>query len=291
MASRTVTAHALPEGVARIQSPSSINTLKQCPRKYWYSYVARLPAKPSIHLVRGTIVHAVLERFFDTDVSNVPEEPQAFFFTMKVILNELFRREWEAQRHELEPLPLTPEELLGYYDETRRMVNNYFDYFTAKTGYFTRFLPMKEAWEAVKPARELEFVSATHHVRGFMDAIHDEHGKALILDYKTSRRAEVTPEYELQLSIYALLYQEKHRTPDRVGIFFLKEGREELREVTQEMIEQAKRAIHEMHLATRTIDIRDYPKRPGPLCRWATGQCDFYEFCWEGKGLPEKGKH
>ena len=90
MASRTMTGHALPAGVARIQSPSSINTHKQCPRKYWYSYVARLPSKPSIHLVRGTIVHAVLEKFFDTDVTNVPDEPQAFFFTMKVILDEQF---------------------------------------------------------------------------------------------------------------------------------------------------------------------------------------------------------
>jgi ATP-dependent helicase/DNAse subunit B len=48
----------------RVQSPSSINTYNQCPRKYYYQYILKLPTRPSIHLVRGNIAHSVLEDFF-----------------------------------------------------------------------------------------------------------------------------------------------------------------------------------------------------------------------------------
>ena len=46
---------------ARVQSPSSIITYRQCPRKYYYHYIENLPTKPSIHTIRGKIVHSVLQ--------------------------------------------------------------------------------------------------------------------------------------------------------------------------------------------------------------------------------------
>ena len=48
----------------RVQSPSSINTYFQCPRKYYYIYNMKLKTSPSIHLVRGLVAHKVLENFF-----------------------------------------------------------------------------------------------------------------------------------------------------------------------------------------------------------------------------------
>lgn len=278
----------LPPGATRLQSPSSINLFKQCPRKYWYRYWAKLPSKPSIHLTRGKAVHEALELFFDADVTNVPDDPDGFFLTMKVVLHEYFKRAWERYQEEFAQLDLTPEELQGYYDESLMMVQHYFTYFTSKIKYFTRFLPVKEAWEAVKPSREMEFMSEQHGVRGFIDAIHDEAGKTLILDYKTSRKSVITDAYELQLAIYAMLYEEKFRTPDLVGIFFLKDGVEQLLDVTPRMIEHAKDEVHAVHLATQSCRMRDYPKKPSPLCKWSTGQCDFYEYCFEGKPLPRE---
>ncbi len=277
---------SLPEGMARMQSPSSINTFKQCPRKYWYRYWARLPGKPSIHLARGKAVHEALEHFFDTDVTNVPDDPEGFFRTMRVVLLEHFKRAWSAHQEEFDQLDLTPEELTGYYDESLRMVGNYFDYFTDKIKYFTRLLPVKEAWEAVRPTREIEVASRQHGVRGFIDAIHDEAGKTLILDYKTSRKSIISPEYKLQLAIYAMLYTERFRMPELVGIYFLKDGVEQLLDVTPEMIEWAKNEVAEVHLQTRSCAVEEYPKKPSPLCKWATGQCDFYEYCFGGKELP-----
>ena len=50
--------------VFRIESPNSINTFKQCPRKYFYSYKAQLPRKDSIHTIAGKAVHETLEYLF-----------------------------------------------------------------------------------------------------------------------------------------------------------------------------------------------------------------------------------
>ena len=47
----------------RILSPTSINTYLNCPRKFYLRYIQRLKSRPTIHLIRGQIVH----RFPDGD--------------------------------------------------------------------------------------------------------------------------------------------------------------------------------------------------------------------------------
>ena len=58
----------------RLESPSSINTFKQCKRRYYYRYIEKLPTISNIHQVRGNIAHATLEHFFDIDVSSFTPE-------------------------------------------------------------------------------------------------------------------------------------------------------------------------------------------------------------------------
>ena len=45
-------------------SPSKINTYYKCPREFYYKYIEQIPEKKTIHLFRGTLVHAVLEDLF-----------------------------------------------------------------------------------------------------------------------------------------------------------------------------------------------------------------------------------
>ena len=60
--------------IKRIQSASSINTFKQCPRKYFYSYVLELPTAPNIYQVRGNIAHSALEHFFTINTNHIDEK-------------------------------------------------------------------------------------------------------------------------------------------------------------------------------------------------------------------------
>ena len=123
---------------ARIQSPSSINTYKQCPRKYYYSYIKKLQTLPSIHLIRGKIVHSVLEDFFKLNVDHISEE--TYDFELKVILNEIFKKHWSTNRSSLSLLNLSEAELKHYHDESKVMVNNFHSMFMNKLKPFqTRF--------------------------------------------------------------------------------------------------------------------------------------------------------
>ena len=89
----------------RLQSPSSINTFKQCKRKYYYQYIKKLPTAPSIHLVRGNIAHSALEDFFDIELGKLEEsEIQSH---LRKTIQQLFIEKWKDANLELAALELT----------------------------------------------------------------------------------------------------------------------------------------------------------------------------------------
>src|ERR687889_40485 len=65
----TVTTPAQPELLERFDgpslSPSRAADFKTCPLLFRFRTIDRLPETPSADQVRGTLVHAVLERLFD----------------------------------------------------------------------------------------------------------------------------------------------------------------------------------------------------------------------------------
>src|ERR671917_320151 len=59
-------------------SPSRAGDFKQCPLLYRFRVVDRIPEVPSPVAVRGTVVHAVLERLFALPAAErVPAQAQA----------------------------------------------------------------------------------------------------------------------------------------------------------------------------------------------------------------------
>jgi putative RecB family exonuclease len=265
--------------ITRIQSPSSINTYKHCPRKYYYTYILKLPTKPSIHLTRGHVAHAALEDFFKV---TLPEQIDKDFFHRTLL--GLFNMHWSNVKAELDGFDLTQEEKKFYYKETELMLINWLFYFQKKIDTYTKEgLSSREAFVKLTPRSEVEYVSEKYGVRGFIDAIHEIDGKVKLVDYKTSKGFEISPEYKLQLGIYALLYNEHHnRLPDEAAIFFLK-SEEKLLAVNKELLDFAKFEIEQIHASTDTEKLDNYPLKPGPLCKWKTGQCDFYEKCFGPK--------
>ena len=141
-------------------------------------------------------------------------------------------------------------------------------------------LTVQEAFQELTPLREQEYASEGHSVRGFIDAIHAVDDEIWIIDYKTNATFEVKDSIKLQLAIYSLLYFEKHgKMPSKVGIFFLRH-KLRLMPVDSDLLELAKREIEGVHQhTTQTSQKEDYPKTVTPLCKWSTGQCDFYGTC------------
>ncbi len=255
---------------SRVQSPSSINTYKQCPRKYYYQYIAKLPTKQNIHTIRGSIVHSVLEDFFDHDIDT--EGISGDKLLLKAI--KLFEDHWEKKKDDLDSLGLDGSTLQYYYDDSKTMVIRWVSYILSRLNSMEEELP--EAFNKLKPIREQRYKSEELSVMGFIDAIEEVDGKVRLIDYKTSKADKMTDEYKLQLGIYALLYKEKHDVyPDEVGLFLLKHG-ERMLAVTDELVRNAKFEIENIHMSTQSRDMRDYPKKPGPLCNF----CDFYHLCF-----------
>ncbi|HII72104.1 TPA: hypothetical protein HA265_05095, partial [Candidatus Woesearchaeota archaeon] len=66
--------------------------------------------------------------------------------------------------------------------------------------------------------------------------------------------------------------------PKKVGIWFLKDRLKTL-DVTEDIIKDAEFEIEQIHFATESEAITDYRRNISPLCRYSTGQCDFYDIC------------
>lgn len=273
-------------GVRRIESPSSINTYKQCPRKYYLQYIMGLPTFESIHTIRGKIIHLTLENFFKIDAEKI--NIKNYENELKEIILQNFNQFWVQHIPDIVKLQLTRDQVKFYYDESLVMLNNFLMGFNEKIRNYNNFV---EAFNILKPKTEVFFVSNELNVRGYIDAIHENNGDVFIVDYKTSTKDEITNEYRLQLAIYALLYHEtKGMYPYKVGINFLRFG-ERFIKVNEELIQEAKKECKMIHEYTKSDKIADYPRNITPLCKWNGGKCDFYDLCFGQKNLEEFNGH
>ncbi|MBW2969523.1 PD-(D/E)XK nuclease family protein [Candidatus Woesearchaeota archaeon] len=259
----------------RVQSPSSIKTYNHCPRKYYYTYILQLETPPNIHQVRGNIAHSVLEHFFDVDTKQMSMENYEGELKLKV--QQLLLQEWQNAKPKLDYLQLTQDQKIFYFEETLIMLFNWLELFCTKIekqqGTF------QERFKKLTPEREKMFVSEKYSAKGIIDAIESQgDGTIRLMDYKTSSTENMN-EHLLQLAIYCLLYFDKHGTmPKHAGVYFLK-GKERLIDVDVALLEMAKKEIEHIHSATKTTDVNNYPKNPGPLCKWSSGHCAFYDIC------------
>jgi len=257
----------------RVQSASSINMYKLCPRKYYYAYIENLPTSPSIHTVRGNVVHSVLEDFFDVNPTGVQKDACRPFLQERII--GLLVRHWQEYKPEFDKLDITPLEMAKFKEETVVMLLNWLNHFVNRV--FALPGSFEESFKKLVPIREQFFESSKYMVRGYVDAIEQVDGKIHIIDYKTSKSAHLSDEYKLQMAIYLLLYQEKHGgLPHKASFFFLKHHSVDV-PVDQELVEMAKKEVLEIHARTESSDNKhEYQMQPGPLCRY----CDFYGMCY-----------
>jgi CRISPR/Cas system-associated exonuclease Cas4 (RecB family) len=230
----------------------------------------KLQLPVSIYMTRGKIVHSALEDFFKISIDGIADEH--YEFELNVILQSFFKKRWEESNEELNTLGLTEQKLSFFYDDSVSMLNNWFEGFMHKLSKKTDNSSLKESFEELKPETEAYFKSEEHKVQGYIDAIQKIDGKVSIIDYKTSRRDDVTDDYKLQLAIYAMLYEEKYRVlPDYVGIDFLKH-KLKYYPVNREMVDMAKREAKLIQEKTISEDIGDYQSSNHHYC-----ECSKYQ--------------
>ena len=172
---------------------------------------------------------------------------------MKIRLLELFDKNWNEQKEEIQKLGLDDKTIDEFYTESQEML----------TGWLKRYV--KNGCR--KPRTEIKLFSKTHKVMGVIDAVFTDNGRILLLDYKTGKKNEITADIKIQLAIYALLYREKYgRMPDIVAIDFLKHKEKRRFCADLKLIQYAAQICSDIHSKTISMHEKDYPCKCGGWC-------------------------
>lgn len=236
----------------RILSPTAINTYLYCPRKFYLRYIKKLRTNPSIHLIRGQIVHQALHQFH----KNHPQIPKATpIGKIRTDLLNMFNKLWDNAKSRLEALNLTPEQIEFYRNDSELMIFNYSHWF------YKHGLPSPDMTES-------RFFSNNLKLMGIIDAVYEKPSKTILVDYKTSKNPELTDDINRQAALYALLYKDKYKKiPEAVWIHFLKEvDNPKLIHVDEHLLDYAKILLESIREKTRGYDERSYPCTCGGYC-------------------------
>ncbi len=202
-------------------SYSGYKTYEDCPRSYWYKYIAKIAVlKPDnrVHMLYGAAVGYVFELFYNDQLWRRKDVHQALLELVPQILEKVMRREttkggvfdWKdpelrSGSRSLEEVRKEVEESIPGGLETIRMHR----------------LLGKKAFAELKLDSQVE----GHTLAGRSDFVINRvppHNDLVIIDGKGSRWRDRYVD-QRQLEWYAMLYQEKFgRLPDRVGFLFWK---------------------------------------------------------------------
>jgi putative RecB family exonuclease len=249
-------------------SPSRAADFKTCPLLYRFRSIDRLPERPGPDQVRGTLVHAVLERLFDLPAAQrVPQRAV-----------ELVEPEWTR-------LVSEHEELAGLFDPDSRtedeiMVDEPRFLASARDllgGYFTVEDPRR-----LEPA-ERECLVTTEVdegrlvLRGYIDRLDvSADGDLRVVDYKTggAPREAFEARALFQLKFYALvLWRTRGVVPKVLRLLYLKDA--EICDYTPDMAEldRFERTLIALWEAIeRAMAERDFRPKPSRLCAWCAHQ-------------------
>ena len=193
----------------RFNSPSAINTINQCRRKYFYKYKLGIPEDSSLELLMGNLVHQAIKEKTD----NLEKDIEGIFDSL-----------CKKNETEIKRLNTNKEDLEKLYQDCRIMLLNWQKDFDPDAGLECE-VPLK---------------SEKYQVIGFIDEIIKKNGKVTIIDNKTSKKEVLNKNIETQLAVYALLYYENFgKYPDHVGVRFLRSGKKEYIPVDDKLISKA----------------------------------------------------
>lgn len=244
----------------------------QCPLLYRFRVIDKLPEKPSEAATRGTLVHAVLERLFDSPAGD-RTAPKA-----KALIPGQWDRLLES-KPELTGLfegDAGGERLAGWLSEAEQLVERWFSL---------------EDPTRLEPAERELFVETELdsglRLRGVIDRIDvAPTGEVRIVDYKTGKAPR--PEYAegalFQMKFYALvIWRLKNVVPRRLQLVYLGSGDVLTYDPVPADLQQVERKLlalwDAIRLATETGEWRP---RPTKLCGW----CDHRAVCPEFGGTP-----
>jgi putative RecB family exonuclease len=254
-------------------SPSRAGDFMTCPLLYRFRVIDQIPEKPSPAAVRGTLVHAVLERLFDLPAAER---------TVPAAL-DLLDPQWQRLLGEDAGLAaLFPGDAEGTAEHA--------EWLTQARQMLERYFALEDP-RRLEPAERELFVETVLDsglkLRGYIDRVDvAPTGEVRVVDYKTGTapRADFEARALFQMKFYALVLWRLHgAVPRLLQLMYLGNG-ETLRyapdeadlRATERKVEALWRAIR------RAMDTGEWRPRTSRLCDW----CDHKQRCPSFGGTP-----
>lgn len=255
-------------GLPRHLSPSSASTYDQCPRRWRFRYVDRLPDPPGEPALAGTFAHRVLELLFQLPA------PERTIERAKRIARESWPRT-ENDPH---------FKALGL-DEAG-----------ARAFRWKGWRAIEGLWALEDPttvevaATEQQVVTTVGEVpfRGIVDRLERApDGSLEVTDYKSGRAPSVrySDDRLSQVLLYAAAVQSMTgERPRRARLLYLGQKIIDV-EVTDAALDPVVDSLHTTWQSLRDdVAADDFDPKPGPLCGW----CPFADRCSEGSAEVQR---
>ena len=256
-------------------SPSRAADFLTCPLKYRYRTIDRLPEKPSVEAVRGTLVHKVLENLFDLPATERTPEGAI----------GLLAPSWEV---------LLDQEpgLAEMFDAEGPDVASWL---TSCREVLTRYFTLEDPARLEPAERELyveALLGSKLLLRGFVDRVDiSPDGRIRVVDYKTGHSPGVDFEAKalFQMRFYALvMWRTRGVVPAVLQLIYLGNGEILSYEPDEADLLATERKVEAIWRAIRECgETRDWRPHRSRLCSW----CSYQEHCPEFGGtilpLPE----
>jgi DNA helicase II / ATP-dependent DNA helicase PcrA len=235
-------------------SYGQVNDYLECPAKYRYGHVVRIPTPVSHQMVYGRALHAAAQAYHRAQLAGRA--------TSLDELHAALDGAWESvgfltREHEVARRAAAHEAVVRFWEGQQR-----------------------DPARPVAVERDFTVALGADRLRGRYDRVdRDEAGRVIITDYKTSdvrdlatanRRARES----LQLAIYALAHEaEQGQLPDELALHFLESGIIGRSEPTEKRLE---RAQEKLVTAADGIRAGHFPASPSAMrCSY----CPFREIC------------
>ena len=232
-------------------SKSKINTYLKCPLEFKFQYIDEIEVEPNKYMILGTDVHSIAESFADKYGDALDDVN---------IENELFRIAYD----------------MGLDYELENHIEN--------LGSFFREVFVESDYKLF--SQEEYLLDETHRFSGICDIIlEDENGDLVVIDYKTGNSSSFS-KYRRELCYYKLLVENVYnRNVSKVGVFFTKNGRLRLLDISDEdnkrkflHSREIDEAIDTFYRVRKEVNDGNFEANPQFLCRFCTYKeiCDDY---------------
>ncbi|WP_408630017.1 RecB family exonuclease [Actinomycetospora lemnae] len=238
-------------------SPSRAADFRRCALLYRFRAVDRLPETPSPGALRGTVVHAVLERLHALEPA--AREPGA----ARALAGEV-----------LDALDPGERALLGEDPGV--------------DGLLARYFALEDPRTVTSEARELRVeaeLADGSPLRGYLDRLDTGPGGLTVVDYKSGPAPSVHAEGRTLFGVrfYALLLARTRGVVPRLRLLHLADTTSLTLRPTADELDRFARVLAAVWAAiTRAAPTGDFRPNPGPGCTW----CPFRDRCPAHGGTP-----